>query len=71
MFDFSRMSLIQQHEGVSIMLLSAVEKRHVEARDFEDLLKLLQRLDRYDSLLGKLSRSAAISSLFPEDTCLL
>ncbi|EFW99544.1 nuclear pore complex subunit [Grosmannia clavigera kw1407] len=51
MFDFSRMSLIQQHEGLSIVLLSAVEKRQAEARDFEDLLKLLQRLDRYDCLL--------------------
>lgn len=51
MFDFSRMSLIQQHEGLAVILLNAVEKRNAEAKDFEDLLKLLQKMDRYDSLL--------------------
>ncbi|OAA62036.1 nuclear pore complex subunit [Niveomyces insectorum RCEF 264] len=51
MFDFSRMSLLQQHEGVVMIVCGAVGKRHVRRSDFESFLKLLQKWDRYDSLL--------------------
>ncbi|CAK7213139.1 hypothetical protein SCUCBS95973_001699 [Sporothrix curviconia] len=51
MFDFSRLSLVQQHEAVAMILYGAVAKRHVEAKDFCDFLVFLQRWERYDTLL--------------------
>ncbi|CAK7199067.1 hypothetical protein SEUCBS139899_001735 [Sporothrix eucalyptigena] len=60
MFDFSRLSLVQQHEAVAMILYGAVEKRHVEAKDFKDFLAFLQRWDRYDTLLVHLFPTLAL-----------
>ncbi|CAK7265473.1 hypothetical protein SEPCBS57363_001601 [Sporothrix epigloea] len=51
MFEFSRLSLVQQHEAVAMILYGAVAKRHVEAKDFREFLVFLQRWERYDTLL--------------------
>ncbi|KJR80819.1 nuclear pore complex protein Nup205 [Sporothrix schenckii 1099-18] len=60
MFDFSRLSLVQQHEGVAMILYGAAEKRHVEAKDFTEFLSFLQRWDRYDTLLVHLFPTLAL-----------
>ncbi|KAL1900179.1 hypothetical protein Sste5346_002489 [Sporothrix stenoceras] len=60
MFDFSRSSLVQQHEGVAMILYGAAEKRHVEAKDFKDFLSFLQRWERYDTLLVHLFPTLAL-----------
>ena len=52
MVEFSRVSLVQQHELLAVILCSAVEKRMADVQDFEEFLTLLKRLDRYDHLLG-------------------
>ncbi|KAL2289182.1 hypothetical protein FJTKL_02970 [Diaporthe vaccinii] len=49
--EFSRVSLAQQHELLALIMASAIEKRHAKADDFKQLLKHLQKVDRYDHLL--------------------
>lgn len=49
--EYSRISLLQQHELLAMITASAVDKRHVKSEDFKNLLNMLQKLDRYDQLL--------------------
>ncbi|KAK4143669.1 nucleoporin Nup186/Nup192/Nup205 [Dichotomopilus funicola] len=49
--DFSRSSLVEQHECLAAILHAAVEKRHVTVNDFQDFLRTLKRVDRYDHFL--------------------
>jgi nuclear pore complex protein Nup205 len=51
--EFSRVSLVQQHENLALILCSAIEDRQAEVKDFEDFLKLLKRIEKYDNLLGE------------------
>ncbi|CAK7214180.1 hypothetical protein SBRCBS47491_002061 [Sporothrix bragantina] len=60
MFDFSRQSLVQQHEAVGMILYGAVAKRLVEAKDFREFLVFLQRWERYDTLLLHLFPTLAL-----------
>ncbi|KAH8674111.1 nucleoporin Nup186/Nup192/Nup205 [Xylariales sp. PMI_506] len=46
--EFSRVSLIQQHELLSVILCYAIEKRVATPKDFMDFLESLKRVDRYD-----------------------
>lgn len=55
--EFSRLSLIQQHEALGVILCRAVEQRQAEKEDLTRLLNLLKRAERYDSLLGEHSWS--------------
>lgn len=50
--EFSRVSLIQQHELMSIVVCRAIEAQGQED-DFKALLAEFKAADRYDSLLGK------------------
>lgn len=50
--DFSRSSLVEQHECLATILHAAVEKRHATVGDFQDFLKALKRADKYDHFLG-------------------
>lgn len=50
--EFSRVSLIQQHELMGIIVSRAVETQ-AEEEDFKALLAELKAADRYDNLLGK------------------
>lgn len=49
--EYSRVSLLQQHELLALIVSSAIGKRHAKAEDFTSLLNMLQKLDRYDQLL--------------------
>ncbi len=51
--EFSRLSLIQQHESLAIILFAAIDKGQSEAEDFRRTLQLLKSADRYDNLLGR------------------
>ncbi len=51
--EFSRLSLIQQHENLAVVLFTAIDQRHAEVNDFKNLLELLKKADRYDHLLSK------------------
>jgi nuclear pore complex protein Nup205 len=51
--EFSRVSLVQQHELLAVIMSSAVEKHQAGVKDFEDFIKLLKKADKYDHLLGK------------------
>ncbi|KAK4216076.1 nucleoporin Nup186/Nup192/Nup205 [Rhypophila decipiens] len=50
-YDFASLKLVQQHELIAIILCAAVEKRHAEAKDFEDFIGVLRKADKYDHLL--------------------
>lgn len=50
--EFARVSLIQQHELLGIILSCAIEKRQVKEEDFIDYVNMLKRVDKYDTLLG-------------------
>lgn len=50
--EFSRVSLYQQHELLSMILCRAIEKRDAEVGDFKAFLQLLSNVDKYDILLG-------------------
>ncbi|AEO58032.1 hypothetical protein MYCTH_2304994 [Thermothelomyces thermophilus ATCC 42464] len=50
-FDFSRASLVEQHECLAAILHAAVEKRHATVKDFQDFIETLRRVDKYDHFL--------------------
>jgi nuclear pore complex protein Nup205 len=52
--EYSRLSLLQQHETLGVILCRAVEQRQAEVQDFRMLLDSLKRADKYDALLGEL-----------------
>jgi nuclear pore complex protein Nup205 len=49
--EFSRKSLVQQHELLGIILCRAVEAREANEDEFKGFLKELESADRYDNLL--------------------
>ncbi|OAA76413.1 hypothetical protein LEL_06097 [Akanthomyces lecanii RCEF 1005] len=49
--EFSRISLIQQHELLGVILCRAVSKRQAETADYLDFVTVLKRTDKYDCLL--------------------
>ena len=53
--EFSRLSLLEQHETLAFILCAAIEKHHSDVAHFKDLFALLKRTDRYDQLLSKSS----------------
>lgn len=50
--EFSRVSLIQQHELLGVIMCGLVTKRQATVKDFEDFMEYLRKLDKYDHLLG-------------------
>ncbi|KAL2200981.1 nucleoporin Nup186/Nup192/Nup205 [Corynascus similis CBS 632.67] len=50
-FDFSRSSLVEQHECLAAILHAAVEKRHATVKDFQEFIQTLRRADKYDHFL--------------------
>lgn len=50
--EYTRVSLVQEHEFLGVILCRLVTKRQATVKDFEDFLAHLRRLDRYDHLLG-------------------
>ncbi|TQV91432.1 hypothetical protein V2A60_008922 [Cordyceps javanica] len=49
--EYSRISLIQQHESLGVILCRAVAKRQAETADFMNFVGVLKRTDKYDYLL--------------------
>ncbi|KAH8889286.1 hypothetical protein GQ53DRAFT_748373 [Thozetella sp. PMI_491] len=49
--EFSRVSIVQQHELLAVILCSAIEKGQAEVQDFRDFIHTLRKTDRYDHLL--------------------
>lgn len=50
--EFQRVSLVQQHELLSIILCFAVERRKATEEDFSEFVIALRRADKYDFSLG-------------------
>lgn len=50
--EFSRASLLQQHELLAVILARAIEKRQGNSEDFASFIANLRRADKYDTLLG-------------------
>lgn len=50
--EFSRVSLIQQHETLAVILCKSVEKRQADESDFTEFMTALRRVDKYSNLLG-------------------
>ncbi|CRK06201.1 hypothetical protein BN1723_001695 [Verticillium longisporum] len=48
--EFSRASLVQQHELLAVVLCRAVEKKEAEMADFRGFLDQLRKADKYDVL---------------------
>jgi len=61
-YEFVRVSMVEQHELLSVILCAAIEKRHADMRDFKDFLATLKRADKYDHLLGKLLHVPTLES---------
>lgn len=51
-FDFSRSSLVEQHECLAAILHAAIEKRHATVCDFQDFIQALKQVEKYDHFLG-------------------
>ncbi|KAH8910283.1 hypothetical protein BR93DRAFT_950194 [Coniochaeta sp. PMI_546] len=49
--EFSRFSLVQQHESLAVILSAAIEKHHSDVTHFKDFFSLLKKTDRYDQML--------------------
>ncbi|KAK2593344.1 hypothetical protein QQS21_008954 [Conoideocrella luteorostrata] len=52
--EFSRVSLIQQHELLGVILCRCIEKRQADTSDFMDFVSALKKVDKYDHLLAHL-----------------
>ncbi|KAK5663994.1 hypothetical protein OQA88_207 [Cercophora sp. LCS_1] len=50
-WEFSRVSLVEQHELLAVILVAAIDKRHAEVADFKEIIAGLKKADRYDHLL--------------------
>lgn len=49
--EFSRLSIIQQHELLGVILCRFIEKRQAGVSDFLDFISILRNADKYDILL--------------------
>ncbi|KAK4204380.1 nucleoporin Nup186/Nup192/Nup205 [Triangularia verruculosa] len=49
--EFCRMSLVEQHECLAMILHAAVERRHADVNDFKQFLGALKKIDKYDQFL--------------------
>jgi nuclear pore complex protein Nup205 len=50
--EFTRVSLIQQHELLAVLLCNAVEASQADAAHFREFVDVLKKVDKYDHLLG-------------------
>lgn len=52
--EYQRHSLVKQHELLGVIVLYLVKADHSSVEDFELLLGVLKKADKYDNVLGKL-----------------
>lgn len=50
-YEFSRLSLVEQHELLAVILCAAIDKRHADAKHFQEFIQGLKKADKYDHLL--------------------
>ena len=50
--EYQRASLVQQHESLGTIVHFLVKANHATPKDFEQILDVLKRADKYDNLLG-------------------
>ncbi|KAK4165342.1 nucleoporin Nup186/Nup192/Nup205 [Cladorrhinum sp. PSN259] len=50
-FDFSKSSLVEQHECLAAILHAAIEKRQADVNDFKQFIDFLKRVEKYDQFL--------------------
>ncbi|KAI9167446.1 Nucleoporin NUP192 [Paramyrothecium foliicola] len=63
--EFSRISLIQQHELLGVILCRSVQARQAQSDDFAEFIQFLKKADKYDTLLVHVVPSiGAFISLF-------
>jgi nuclear pore complex protein Nup205 len=51
--ELSRLSLVQQHELLAVIVSTAINEGKVETKDFQDFLLVLKKADKYDHMLCK------------------
>lgn len=61
--EFSRISLIQQHELLGVILCRAISKRQAETADFLKFVGVLKQANKYDCLLSMFKRTASRKSI--------
>lgn len=49
--EYQRVSLVKQHESLGIMMLYLVKENYSADADFEKVLSILRKADKYDHLL--------------------
>ncbi|KAH8801581.1 nucleoporin Nup186/Nup192/Nup205 [Xylogone sp. PMI_703] len=49
--EYQRVSLVQQHETLAIILFYLIKKNHSTSADFEMILNTIRKADKYDNLL--------------------
>ena len=52
--EYERISFIKQHESLAAIVYYLVKETHFMQTDFDTVLETLQKVDRYDNLLGML-----------------
>lgn len=55
--EYQRASLVQQHESLGTIVHFLVKANYAAPKDFEQILDVLKRADKYDNLLGMFSLS--------------
>jgi nuclear pore complex protein Nup205 len=51
--EYQRASLVQQHESLGTIVHYLVKANYATPKDFEQILDVLKRADKYDNFLGK------------------
>jgi nuclear pore complex protein Nup205 len=51
--EYQRASFVQQHESLGIIVQFLVKSHNAVPKDFEQIIEILKRADKYDSLLGR------------------
>lgn len=51
--EYQHTSLIQQHESLGVIVHYLIRSDHSKTENFEYLLGVLKKVDKYDNLLGK------------------
>lgn len=50
--EYQRVSLVQQHESLGVIMHYLIKANFATPHDFEQLLEILKRADKYDNILG-------------------
>jgi nuclear pore complex protein Nup205 len=53
MLEYQRVSLVNQHESLAVILLYLVKESHSLVADFEQVMEIMRKADKYDNLLGE------------------